>query len=353
MGVDADAGFIRDVIVKSLCLGLLHQCIPVGDEQNPPRLIGAQEDIYQRHRHTGLAGAGGHHQQRFALGLLECLTHPPDALLLVHPVGDGRIDRGLGQGCLVLPAVEQIVQIAGGEEAVHQPLVGPAHVPEVDVVPVGHKGKGPETLQLLDFGDVNFSLGFGQPGINAGAFGFYDGDGLAVGAVEHVVTDPFGEFDIVWDTFFAQAVQPGFKRFPCLGIEPVHGDLNADLVGIIDVPACFFQGGVYEFFSGLCFGRVGQFLRSCETLSQQFFSILSPSVLCKREQREVRASSLLTAAGCHSAHNRVEYAYQGGGWRLTTAEKKRILRKTISGLSVFSASVVQAGGSTGTTDRRH
>ena len=34
-------------------------------------------------------------------------------------------------------------------------------------------------------------------------------------------------------------------------------------------------------------------------------------------------------------------------------KKKHILRKTISGLSMFSVSVIQTGGSTGTTERRH
>ncbi|MDY6875091.1 MAG: hypothetical protein SWK90_02650 [Chloroflexota bacterium] len=34
-------------------------------------------------------------------------------------------------------------------------------------------------------------------------------------------------------------------------------------------------------------------------------------------------------------------------------KKKHILSKTISGLGMFSGSVVQTGGSTGTTGRRH
>jgi len=34
-------------------------------------------------------------------------------------------------------------------------------------------------------------------------------------------------------------------------------------------------------------------------------------------------------------------------------KKKHTLSKTINGLSVFSASVIQAGGSTGTTEQRH
>ena len=47
VGVDARARLVRDESLKSLGLGLFHQCVPVGDEQDPPRLVGAQEDIYQ------------------------------------------------------------------------------------------------------------------------------------------------------------------------------------------------------------------------------------------------------------------------------------------------------------------
>lgn len=57
----------------------------------------------------------------------------------------------------------------------HQPLIRFPDIPEIDIVAIGHKAKRPKTLLLLDFLDVEFSLGLGQGRVDASALRFDDG----------------------------------------------------------------------------------------------------------------------------------------------------------------------------------
>jgi len=118
------------------------------------------------------------------------------------------------------------------------------HVPELGAVAVGHEGKGGEVLALGDFLDIELGLCLGEQRGGAGAFGLDDGDDVAIGAVEDVIAHPLRQFHLVDCPSLPQASQPGFERTPRLGIKLIHRDLDAHLIGVVDVPACLFQGGV-------------------------------------------------------------------------------------------------------------
>lgn len=64
-----------------------------------------------------------------------------------------------------MPVSMQILQIVQREKAVHLAIVGPAYVPEANIVPVGREGKGPKALPLFDLGDVELDLWRGHSGL--------------------------------------------------------------------------------------------------------------------------------------------------------------------------------------------
>ncbi len=245
MGEHASAGLVWQEVLKAFGERLAHQGVAVGHEQDVAGLVGAHEDVGQGHGDAGFAGACGHDEQSLALlFVLESVTKALHGLQLVGSVGDLEVDGCASERRLVLANVEEIVQVGGGEKAGHLAGVGVTHVPELGAVAVGHEGKGGEVLAPGDPLDVELGLGLGEAWVNAGALGLDDGDDVAIGAVEYVVADPLRQFGLVDYPSLPQASQPGFERTPRLRFKIIHGDLDAHLVGVIDVPACFFQGGV-------------------------------------------------------------------------------------------------------------
>ncbi len=246
---DTSAGLIGDEVLKPLGEGLAHQGIPVGDEQDLARLVAAQEDVGESHRDAGLAGAGGHDQEGAAsLVLLKGLAEAAHSLDLVGAVDDRLFGLDSGEGDLQLPDVQQAPQILAREKRLHLSLGGAAHVPEVDLAAVGHERKGAKALALLDLGDVELGLSLGQPRIEGRALRLDDGDDVAVGKIEHVVADAFGQPD---GGDVALLAQLGDKPVPRLGVILVGGDLDADLRLVPKIPARFLQGRVDEISSSL------------------------------------------------------------------------------------------------------
>ena len=245
VGEDASAGLVWQEVLKALGERLAHQGVTVGHKEDLASLVGAHEDVGQGHGDAGFAGAGSHDEQSLALPLVfEGVTKALHGLQLVGPVGDLEVDGYGSEWRLVLANVEEVVQIGGGEEAGHLAGVGMADVPELDAVAIGHEGKGSKVLTFGNLPHVELGLDLGQQGGDAGAFGLDDGDDVAIVAVEHVVADPLRQFGLVDYASLPQAPQPGFECTPRLRIKLIHGDLEADLVGVIDVPARFSQGRV-------------------------------------------------------------------------------------------------------------
>ena len=65
---------------------------------------------------------------------------------------------------------EQIFQVVRREETGDEAFIGLARIEEVDIVSIGHEGKGTKALAFLDLGDIEFGLGLRKTWVDAGFF---------------------------------------------------------------------------------------------------------------------------------------------------------------------------------------
>ena len=94
MRVDPVARLVRQVGLEAICQRLIDECIPVREEENVLRLMGAEKNVNQGHGNARLARAGGHNEQCAALVGGESLGEAANGLVLVSAVDDRAIDGG-------------------------------------------------------------------------------------------------------------------------------------------------------------------------------------------------------------------------------------------------------------------
>lgn len=90
---EIDGGRVREQGFERVG-GLLHQGLPVRQEEHSADPSAALEEVGQGNNCSGLSGPGGHDEQGAALPVvLEGLGDPPNGLLLVGPARDAAVDR--------------------------------------------------------------------------------------------------------------------------------------------------------------------------------------------------------------------------------------------------------------------
>jgi hypothetical protein len=117
--------------------GLIHQRHPVGQEQRPLHPAGPLQHVHQGNGRAGLAGAGGHHQQRLAAGLGELLEDAADGPLLVVALDDGVLHLRHVERVALRPAQDQAGQLVLLVEPGHPPRRVGGVVPDPGRVAVG------------------------------------------------------------------------------------------------------------------------------------------------------------------------------------------------------------------------
>ena len=68
---------------------------------------------------------------------------------------------------------------------------------------IGEESKGCKTLALGQFSHIIFGLGLGDAWINAGPFRLDNRQNFTIRPVQHIVTNPFGQCNIVFNTRLA------------------------------------------------------------------------------------------------------------------------------------------------------
>jgi len=211
---------------------LFDQRHAVGQEQDALGPVAAHQHIGQGDDGAGLAAAGGHHQQGFALILnfkgFASAAHGP---VLVVTLNDVRVDDRLGQLLATAAALNQQLQLLFLEEALHRTRWVTGIVPNPVLVAIGIKDDG--ALAVLGLQAIGIQLGLllAHGGVLAGALGFYQCQGFAVIAPQHIVHKALAL--IVWHA----------------------ADFNLKVLGI-QLPASFFEQQVDEVVAGLFFGIV-------------------------------------------------------------------------------------------------
>ncbi len=116
-------------VVVQVDLGLVDERIAVGQEQHTFDPAGLAQQVDNSRRHPRFAGAGGHHQQGFAVVFFQRFADGPDGFLLVVAVGDRRIDRRLGQRLPGGAAMHQGLQFVFGIKAIDRAAPRSAYRP--------------------------------------------------------------------------------------------------------------------------------------------------------------------------------------------------------------------------------
>ncbi len=92
-------------------LGLRQQRVAVGQEQHAADPVLLHQHVHRGDGQAGLAGPGGHHQQRRPLPIQPVgLHHAADGFVVVRPVDDLLVDRRGGDRLPAGPAVDQQLQ---------------------------------------------------------------------------------------------------------------------------------------------------------------------------------------------------------------------------------------------------
>ena len=94
MRVDPIARLVRQVGFEAICQGLIDKSVPVREEENILRLIGAEKNVNQGHGYARLARAGGHDEKCASLVSGKGLGDAANGLVLVGAVDDGAVDGG-------------------------------------------------------------------------------------------------------------------------------------------------------------------------------------------------------------------------------------------------------------------
>ena len=120
LGDEVDRGHRRQVGLEGVD-GLVDERSAVGEEQHALDPAGLHELVDQGDDRAGLAGAGGHNQQRLALARVEGRADGLDGADLVVAPGDVAVDRGCGERQAGLPPLNHELQLVAGAEALDLP----------------------------------------------------------------------------------------------------------------------------------------------------------------------------------------------------------------------------------------
>ena len=150
---------------------------------------------------------------------------------MVVALNDGGVDDCIGQLFATAAALNQQLQLLFLEEALHRTRWVAGIVPNPMLVAVGIKNNG--ALAVLGLQAIGIQLGLllAHGGVLAGALGFYQCQGFAVIAPQHIVHKALAL--IVWHA----------------------AHFNLEVLGI-ELPASLFEQQVDEVVAGLRFGIV-------------------------------------------------------------------------------------------------
>ena len=186
-----------------------------------------EQHITQGDDRSGLAGAGGHDQQRLAAVAGKGVTGGLDGALLIVASGDVPIHHDIFQACPHGLEIEQLFQIPLGVDGGTFAL-GIEIVDDVGLEAVGQKDDRAAVILLFQQVGVQLCLlaGFGH--IHAGALGLNHRQRAAIIAVEHIVG--IADLALVGHTGQLHLVEPVLALCPaCVG---EHG-VDIDFAGLV------------------------------------------------------------------------------------------------------------------------
>ena len=295
---------------------LVHQRDPVGEEQHPLHPVGPHQQIHQRDRGAGLAGAGSHGQQAGAAPACQRLDHRPHRTLLVRPAGNVGVDRQAARVVLQLAPGNGQRQLIGRVEALHLARRRPQVVPQPGAVAVAVVDQRPLPGHLLQAVCIQLALLPAHVGVAEAALGLHHRQRLAIAAVKHVVGEPLagpvGHADQRhFDRRIAAHVPPGLAQqhidemaagFGLAVIVPV-GHRNVRSLGLSQLGAAGGQFGIHLGQQRLALGQGGGLL------GQPRFALLQRGMQLADLVPELRLLLLQLVTG--EGHGLVG-AHQGG-----------------------------------------
>ncbi len=222
---------IREEVHKA-ALGLGDQGVAVGQEEDVFHPAPAEQHITEGDNRSGLAGAGGHHQQGLApVAPVEAVADRPHRLLLVVPPGDLRVCLRCIQTFPHPPEVHKFFQVPPGPDGGHLALRVPA-VKDAALKAVGEEDHRTAAIFLFQLVGVELRLLAALGRIGAAALGLHHCQRTAILAAEEII---------------------GVSHAAFAG-HPVDGDLLQPVLPLY--PAGVQQHGVDVNFPGIVLGKL-------------------------------------------------------------------------------------------------
>ena len=170
---------------------LVHQSHTVGQKEHALGPVGTHEQVHQRNHRAGLARAGGHHHQGFAvLVALKGFGNAADGALLVMALHNARCNRQAGQRLARGAALVHQLQLVLGVKALHRARRAGGVVPHPVLVAVGAIDHGAVAGALFQAVGIQAGLLLALLGAAAGALGFHQGQ-RPLAAPQHIVHKAF------------------------------------------------------------------------------------------------------------------------------------------------------------------
>ena len=213
--------------IHKAALGLRDQTVAVSQKQDIFHPAVLEQHIAKGDDRSGLAGAGGHDQQRLAAVAGKGVTGGLDGALLIVASGDVPIHHDIFQARPHGLEIEQLFQVPLGVDGGTFAL-GIEIVNDVGLEAVGQKDDRAAVILLFQQVGVQLCLlaGFGH--IHAGALGLNDCQRATIIAVEHIVG--IADLALVGHTGQLYLVEPVLALCPaCVG---EHG-VDIDLAGLV------------------------------------------------------------------------------------------------------------------------
>jgi len=138
---------------------LVHERHPIGEKQNALRPVAAHQQVGERDHRACLAGAGGHHEQRFAIVVaLERFADAAYRSHLVMALDDRAVDLRIGEALAGGATLDQELELGLLVEALGLPRRVERVVPDPVVVAVRVEDHRTAAVLLLEAVGVQLGL---------------------------------------------------------------------------------------------------------------------------------------------------------------------------------------------------